>query len=328
MILGASVGLEARINNMRKFLAESYGFILPEIRLTDDPSLKDGQYEIRIFDSTQSEALLYPDRLLVLEDINNPAEIEGIEVLEPVYGARAKWISKADEESASMAGMTPIEATEVVATHLLEIIKANFHHLFSLSSLQKRLDYLCTTSPESRAEANRKLIASIIPSEVSENTLLAVCKLLLEEQVSIRNLPLILESCVDAKQHLASTKDIYEHVRTRMSFQFSSSLKDAQNTIQCLQLSQEFCDGLQKHEIKSDTRLAKDTALPPEDLSKLAEKVSGMYKTLNASSLNIISPLRYRRFIFNILKMKGYQAHVISYDEAANMKQVSIVGTL
>ncbi|CAN0593391.1 unnamed protein product, partial [Ectocarpus sp. 12 AP-2014] len=46
MILDPGTGLDARINNMRQHVATAFGIILPEIRLTDDASLGNGEYII------------------------------------------------------------------------------------------------------------------------------------------------------------------------------------------------------------------------------------------------------------------------------------------
>ena len=43
MALDPATGLEARVGNMRAHVAASYGFILPEIRLTDEASLPPGK---------------------------------------------------------------------------------------------------------------------------------------------------------------------------------------------------------------------------------------------------------------------------------------------
>ncbi|MGR3547418.1 MAG: FHIPEP family type III secretion protein, partial [Roseovarius sp.] len=44
MVLDPGVGLEARITNMRQYVATTYGIILSDIRLTDDPGMPPGSY--------------------------------------------------------------------------------------------------------------------------------------------------------------------------------------------------------------------------------------------------------------------------------------------
>ena len=48
MVLDPATGLDARITSMRTHVAEAFGLILPEIRLTDNGALPAGTYVIRI----------------------------------------------------------------------------------------------------------------------------------------------------------------------------------------------------------------------------------------------------------------------------------------
>ena len=64
-----------------------------------------------------------------------PPRRTGRSVAEPVYGAPARWIAPAQQEEAALMGLSVVTPTEVVATHLLEIVKANFGRLFTRRSL-------------------------------------------------------------------------------------------------------------------------------------------------------------------------------------------------
>jgi flagellar biosynthesis protein FlhA len=66
MVLDPATGLDSRIVNMRNHVAATYGLILPEIRLTDDPSLDPGGYRIRILGVEQARDVLHPDQVLAL----------------------------------------------------------------------------------------------------------------------------------------------------------------------------------------------------------------------------------------------------------------------
>ena len=118
----------------------------------------------------------------------------GQDTVEPVYGAPARWVSERDQEKASLAGATLVTPTEILATHLLEIVKRNFSRLLTLKSLRRLLAEMVNVSDPARAEANRKLLDELIPDKVPTDVLHAVLRLLLDEQVSIRHLPLILEA--------------------------------------------------------------------------------------------------------------------------------------
>ena len=67
VVVGCSgVGLDARIANMRNHVATEFGLLLPEIRLTDDPSLPPGTYVVRIQGVEQARDVLKPTRVLAI----------------------------------------------------------------------------------------------------------------------------------------------------------------------------------------------------------------------------------------------------------------------
>jgi flagellar biosynthesis protein FlhA len=199
MILDPATGLEARITNMRQHVATVFGVILPEIRLTDNVALQDGHYVIRIQGVEQARDRLRPERHLVLMPADRPPDVRGEEVREPVYGAPAVWVAPDRGDTLAVGGLTVVTPTEVLATHLLEVLKRNFPRLMTLRSLRTLLDEMGRVSDPARAEANRRLLDELVPDRVPTDLLLSVLRLLLEERVSVRNLPLILEAIAEAR---------------------------------------------------------------------------------------------------------------------------------
>ena len=141
MVLDPGTGLDARIANMRMHVATVYGLILPDIRLTDQPGLPMGTYLIRVQGVEQVRGVLHPDLVLALMPDNPNALPGGRDVTEPVYGAPARWIATDDQETAALAGGTLVAPPEILATHLLEVIKRNFPRLLTLDSLRNKGDY-------------------------------------------------------------------------------------------------------------------------------------------------------------------------------------------
>ncbi|TAG20492.1 MAG: flagellar biosynthesis protein FlhA, partial [Rhodobacterales bacterium] len=235
MVLDPVTGLDGRIANMRNHIATAFGFILPEIRLTDEASLPTGRYRIRLQGVERVSDQLFPDRVLVLltEGVLAP---EGLDVREPVYGAPARWVRPDQQEDAALSGLTVVSPTEVLATHMLEVLKSNLSRLLTLRGLRRLLDEFVKLSDPVRAEANRRLLDELLPDKVPLDLLHAVLRLLLDERVSIRNLPLILESIAEARQ-LGTPEAICEHVRQRLGFQIVAELKRADGTVPLIQLA-------------------------------------------------------------------------------------------
>lgn len=327
MVLDPSSGLDARIGNMRRHVAANFGLILPEIRLTDDAALPSGGYRIRIQGVEQASDRLHPDQVLALlpggaaEDLLPP----GADVREPVYGAPARWLPPSRQEDAALAGATVVTPTEVLATHMLEVIKRNFGRLLTLRQLRRILDEMTNLSDKARAEANRRLIDELIPEKVPMDLLLSVLRLLLDERVSIRNLPVILETVAEARTGLSNAEAICEYVRQRLGFQLVAELKREDGTIPLIQLAPEWEKSFSTYELDGASG---QVALPPELFNRLASGIAEKLARAGEGGVHaavVTSPLR-RRFLRTVMAARGLSAPVLSFDEIGFEARPSLVG--
>ncbi len=329
LVLDPATGLDARIGNMRNHVAAVYGIVLPEIRLTDDPALPDGTYVIRVQGVEQVRDRLLPGQVLALAGDTPALMPPGQDVAEPVYGAPARWISPDRQEEAALAGTTCVLPAEVLATHLLETIKRNFHRLMTLKSLRRLLDEYTRLSDPDRAAANKRLIDELVPDKVPTELLLNVLRLLLEERVSIRNLPLILETIAAARAQAGTPEGICEIVRQRLSFQLVATLKRADGTVPLVQLDPAWEKLFADHQLSGEPGEI-TVALPPEDFNRLAD---GAATSLgNAAEMGLypalITSARRRRFLRLVLSAKGLANPVLSFEELGTEARPALVGTV
>lgn len=329
MILDPATGLDVRVTNMRAHVARSFGLILPEIRLTDQEALETGQYVVRIQGVEQARGSLHPDMVLALLPDASTALPDGVDVLEPVYGARARWLSVSQKEDAVMAGYTVVTAPEILATHLLEVIKRNLSRLLTLKALRKILAELCRVSDPIRADANKKMIDELIPDRVPIEIAQAVLKLLLDEQVSIRNLPVILEAIGEARVYTVQAEGICEHVRQRLGFQIIGGLKREDGTIPLVQLSPEWEDLFLRHQINQD-RVPAEVALPPEDFGRLVKGLTKTLREVEDRGLNaaLVTSMLRRRFLRTVVQSQGFSIPVLSFEEIGTEARPSLVGVV
>ncbi|MEP3884747.1 MAG: flagellar biosynthesis protein FlhA, partial [Lentilitoribacter sp.] len=266
MVLDPGTGLDARIRNMRTHVAQEFGLVMPEIRLTDDHGLSAGSYRIKIQGVEQETGSLQPNRLLALVD-DSAAQNQKDLVEEPVYGAPAIWIDQDAQEKAVFAGQTVVSPCEILATHLLECLRKNLSRLLTFKSLQRLLDEMVNVTDPKRAAANRRLLDELVPDKVPLDVLHSVLRLLLAEQVSIRNLPVIVETIAKARPIHTSAEATCEFVRQALGFQLVSGLKRADGTIPLIQLAPEWEQTFNTYQLDAEHGVA-NIALPPEEFSK------------------------------------------------------------
>ncbi len=326
MALDPATGLDGRIANMRNHIAANFGLILPEIRLTDEAALGPGQYRIRIQGVERVANRLVPDRVLALLADGVPAPA-GEDVREPVYGAPARWIRPDDQEDAVIAGLTVVSPAEVLATHLLETLKGNLSRLLSLRGLRRLLDEFATLSDRTRGEANRRLLDDMIPDKVPLDLLHAVLRLLLEERVSIRNLPLILEAVAEARG-LGGPEAVCEHVRQRLGFQIVADFRRADGTVPLIQLAPEWERTFQNHQIDGERGSTRDVALPPDLFARLANGIADRMNQAAGSGVlpALVTSSARRRFLRTVVQAKGLQTPVLSYEELGLEARPALLG--
>ncbi len=268
-----------------------------------------------------------PDLVLAIQSSDDVILPPGEDVREPVYGAPARWISKDQQEDVALVGGTVVAPTEVLATHLLEVIKRNFPRLMNLKVLRKLLHEFTNLSDPDRAAANRQLLEELVPEKVPTELLLSVLKLLLEERVSIRNLPVILEAIAEGRNVFPTPEAICEHVRQRLGFQLISEIKREDGTLPLIQLSPEWEEAFLRHQIDND-RGGDDVALPPDAFNKLANGIADKIAQAGDKGVYpaLVTSMRRRRFLRTVLSAKGIANPVFSFEEIGTDAQPALVG--
>ncbi|QIO31921.1 flagellar biosynthesis protein FlhA [Bradyrhizobium sp. 1(2017)] len=217
-LLGSRNELAHRVAKIRKKFAKQYGFVIPEIKLSDNLSIDPKGYQIRIHDTRVAHGELRLGEVLVLVDKDGKPDVPGEEVVEPAFGMKALWVTEAFTDEVKRQGCKPVDNLSVLLTHLSEVIRANLAQLLSYKDMRALLDRL---DPE-----YKRLVEDLCPSQISYSGLLAILKILLAERVSIRNLHLILEAIAEIAPHVRRSEQVAEHVRTRLAQQICGDLSD------------------------------------------------------------------------------------------------------
>ncbi len=217
-LLGSRTELAHRVAKIRKKFAKQYGFVIPEIKLSDNLSIDPKGYQIRIHDTRVAHGELRLGEVMVLVDKDGKPDVPGEEVIEPAFGMKALWVTEAFTDEVKRQGCKPVDNLSVLLTHLSEVIRANLAQLLSYKDMRGLLDRL---DPE-----YKRLVEDLCPSQISYSGLLAILKILLAERVSIRNLHLILEAIAEIAPHVRRSEQVAEHVRTRLAQQICGDLSD------------------------------------------------------------------------------------------------------
>ena len=213
---GDQARLTEQIKGLRRSIAGDMGFVLPPVRIQDNMQLPADAYSVRIKEIEAGRGELRPTMLLAMDPKGGVPDLPGERTKEPAFGLPALWIDPSVKEEALFRGCTVVDPPSVLTTHLTELVRDNVAELLSYSETQKLLDEL--------PREQQKLVADLVPSQITVGAVQRVLQALLSERVSIRDLSTILEAiheaCGGATRAIPA---IVTHVRTRLARQISDS---------------------------------------------------------------------------------------------------------
>jgi flagellar biosynthesis protein FlhA len=312
--------LTDQIKGLRRQLAEEMGFILPSVRIQDNLQLQANDYAVRIKEIHAGGASIRPGMYLCMDPSGEPITLPGESTVEPTFGLPAMWIDDQYREEANFKGYTVVDSATVITTHLTEIIKDNMQDLLSYAETQKLLDEM--------PEQYQKLVADIIPSQISVTSLQRILQNLLAERVSVRDMATILEGVAEAANHTKNISIITEHVRTRLARQICNQHAGIDGVLQLVTLTAEWEQAF----IESIVGDAEDRqlAMPPTKLQEFIKKVSEKYDTFGAQGMNpamVVSPT-IRPYVRTVIERFRPHTVVMSQNEIHAKAQIKTYGSI
>jgi flagellar biosynthesis protein FlhA len=320
-LLGAHQELAFRVGKMRKKFASQYGFVVPEIKVTDDIAIQEKSYQIRIHGTTVASNQLRVGEVLVVTGSGRKPKVPGDEIREPAFGMPAVSVLETFAEDLKREGFHPIDNVSVVLTHVSEVIRNNLPQLLSYKDVKILIDRL---DPE-----YKKLADEICSSHMSYSGLQAVLKLLLAERVSIRNLHLILEAVAELAPHVRKTEQIVEHVRVRMAQQLCGDLTD-NGVLRVLRLGSKW-DLVFHQALKRDAKgEIVEFDIDPRSLEEFSEQASKVIREFMDRGLPfvLVTSPETRSYVRMIIERLFATLPVLSHVELAKGIEIKILGSI
>jgi flagellar biosynthesis protein FlhA len=227
---GDSARLTEQIKVLRKAFAVEMGFVLPPVRVQDNMELPPNGYCFRVKEIEAGKGELRLGMYLAINPAGDYPNVEGERAREPAFGLPAVWVTESRRQEAILKGCTVVDLASVLITHLTELVRSHLEELLSYSETQKLLEGL--------PKEQQRLVADIVPSQITTGGVQRVLQGLLSERVSIRDLPTILEgiqeACAGGARSVPAT---LSHVRIRLSRQISTANTGPHGYIPALPLS-------------------------------------------------------------------------------------------
>ncbi|MBE6058406.1 FHIPEP family type III secretion protein, partial [Clostridium sp.] len=308
-----------RITSVRRQCAIEMGVVVQPIRIRDNLQLKTNEYIIKIRGTTITKGELMPNMLLCM-DPTGEVEIPGIKGMEPAFGLPAVWINKDQREEAELKGLTVVDPTTVMVTHLTEIIKNHSYELLGRQEVKLILD--------SMKEKYSAVTEELIPDLMTIGEIQKVLQNLLKERVSIKDMVTILESLADNSRNTKDIEVLTEYVRFSLARSICNPLIDENAALTVITLDpsieQTINNNIQKSMQGSFPALDPDTT--SSILNGLKQKLDEVY-FYNNQAVVLVSP-NIRPAFRRLIEMVFPAVNVLSLNEVPNDVEIRTEGVV
>jgi flagellar biosynthesis protein FlhA len=313
--------LADRVAKMRRKFAQIYGFVVPEIKVSDSLTIPPKSYQIKIHGTVVASAEVRIGDVLVVTGEGPRPDLPYEEGVDPAFGIKAVWVAESFRSELKREGFRCIDNASAVLTHVSEVVRNNLAQLLSYKDMRALLERL---DPE-----YKKLIEDICPAQITFSGLQSVLKLLLAERVSIRNLHLILEAIAEIAPHARRAEQVAEHVRLRMSQQICGDLVQ-DGVLKLLRLGNRWDLAFHKalkRDAKGDVT---ELDFDPKLMDEFAVEASDAIRRLVDEGVQfaLITTPEARPYVRMIIERMFSSLPVLSHLEIARGVEVNSLGTV
>ncbi|MFW5776617.1 MAG: flagellar biosynthesis protein FlhA [Spirochaetota bacterium] len=241
-----------RVTRIRREMALDLGLVVPRIRIIDNMRLEPSEYSFKIRGTEVGSGTIRMGHYLAINPGSVTEEVPGERTTDPAFGLPAMWITEDIRDRAERAGYTVVDSPSIIATHLTEIIKRHAADILGRQEVRSMLDTLRREYPA---------VVEDVQNVLSLGEIQKVLQSLLAEQVSIRNLVVILETLADFAAVSKEPTFLVEKVRQALARQICLQYADEERTIHVMTLE----PGLEQRIVDSRVETAGGLvpALPP-----------------------------------------------------------------
>ena len=308
-----------KIKAIRKTIASELGFVIPQIRISDDANLTPNEYQLYLKRIPLVKGKVEVDKLLAMGGLANE-KLVGLRVKEPVFNLDATWIGPDLKEEALMKGFTVVDAPTIISTHISEIIKKHAEDIITRQDIVSIVERLKKDFPIVIDEAMKV---------TSYGSLLKVCKDLLHEKIPIIDMLTIIEAIADIADFTKAPEILLEHVRAKLYRLITQKFKDTDGILHIVtikpELEQQFIGKLQEHHGVSQLMIS------IAEINNLVTKTKKLLDDIEVKGFSkvtmVVDPVLRKR-ISEIYEKFGLQVSVLSHAELDSKANFAIEGTL
>jgi flagellar biosynthesis protein FlhA len=309
-----------RITSVRRQCAIEMGIVVQPIRIRDNLQLKTNEYVVKIRGTVAAKGELMPNMLLCMDPTNGDFEMQGINTTEPAFGLPAVWINKDQREDAEIKGLTVVDPTTVMVTHLTETIKGHSYELLGRQEVKLIIDTV--------REKYSAVVEELIPDLMTIGEVQKVLQNLLKEKVSIKDMVTIMESLADNSRVTKDVELLTEYVRFALGRNICNPLVDENGAITVATLSQDVEDRVSNNIQKSIQ--GSFPAIDPDTTGRILGSIKNVLDSVyfyDNQPVILVSP-KIRPAFRRLIEMVFPNVTVLSLNEIPNDIEIRTEGVV
>jgi hypothetical protein len=215
------------LERSRLHLSAELGIQCPRVNFRPNQGLANAGYSIRVREVEVASGQLFANKWLAIGSQYYLEQLTGPSAENPILGLPGRWVDGEEVGYARSLGCLVLSPSQILMTHLELMIRAHAWQLLTHQEAYNLLKDLSETHPRLVSDVSRRFEVSPVKQ---------VLQRLLREQVSLRDLPLILETMLDSNVEPTDVRGLSEAARKSLAHGICRNLLDANGSLSAITL--------------------------------------------------------------------------------------------
>ena len=305
--------LLAHVVKVREDLTNSLGYIIPKVKLIEEPELGEYEFSINIHGTPVVKSIAYPNSLVFFADeLDTKKYPKGsVKAQDPITKRNMIWINKEEAKDYWTKGLNACEyigrCLKYYSVHYVE-------EIFNYSDMNRYIEIV--------SENNSFLIDSILGDYISVPELKYIFCQLIKEGISVKDVIYIFEKINDFADD-DSKIDLLDKIRISLNRQISYAFSNEDKEIYAYEVGEKT---LKLIETESDAE--EGNALIRIDSTKFKKFLTSLAVFATQQNVVLLAPQHVRQVFFALVSQIYMDIPVLCPEEISNDYELKILGTL
>ncbi|NHC47122.1 flagellar biosynthesis protein FlhA [Motilibacter aurantiacus] len=306
-----------RVRALRRKIALDLGIVLPPVRTRDDLELPLSTYVIKIGGVPAARGEAPTGHVLAISD--SLEGLPGTPTREPVFGLAAKWVPAELRHQAELLGATVVDRASVVTTHLAEVVREGASRLLGREDVRSLVDMVKRTHPV--------VVEELTPAALTLGEVQRVLQAMLDEGVSIRDLPRIFEALSLRAKQGTDVEGLVEAARTALGPAIAAAYAP-DGVLRCFTLDPRLEQAMFESMVAGDggTHILLD-AMRAEAVTNRLAQMAELAEQRGTTPVLVCSP-QVRSAVRRLTRNAAPRVPVLSYGEVTGQLRIETMGVV